>query len=109
MPQHVRIVPENDIRRAAVSYSCSWGAWDRAISLFQRFRSNEEGNIIILGAIILPVAAGCVAAAVAYSNANNSRSSMQAALDSAVLAGVIASSTASEQITAAQNYFPNNV
>jgi Flp pilus assembly protein TadG len=109
MSRQRHVVGKNYIGRSAAQYHCSRRPMDKVLSLFQRFQSDESGNVIILGAIILPVAAGAVAAAVAYSSVNATRSSIQASLDSAVLAGVISSDLASAQIIVAQKYFPNNI
>ena len=47
------------------------------------FGKNERGNIAIIFAITAPVAIGAVVTAITYSNGNNTKSGLQAALDSA--------------------------
>jgi Flp pilus assembly protein TadG len=55
------------------------------MNVFQRFRSDQRGNVAILfGLAVLPVV-GMVGAAVDYSRANAVRASLQAAADAAAL------------------------
>src|SRR5713226_1390289 len=61
-----------------------------AVALMHRFNRDESGNILILAGAIIPVAVVAVGAAVSFSTGNATRSNMQMALDSAVLAGAIA-------------------
>jgi Flp pilus assembly protein TadG len=75
----------------------------------RRWQSDERGNFVITAAILLPVMVGGVGAAVTYSNANASRTSLQSSLDAAVLAGTIALSTGGNAVTVAQNVFNNDV
>ena len=75
----------------------------------RRWQRDESGNIMITAAILLPVVAGGVGAAITYSNANASRTSLQSALDSAVLSGALALSTGQDPVTTATNMFNNNV
>jgi Flp pilus assembly protein TadG len=77
--------------------------------LLQRFRRDERGNVMIMGAIFIPVAIAAVGAAVSYSSGNAARTNMQAALDSAVLAGAIAMDSGTDPIATAQNAFQSNV
>ena len=78
-------------------------------SRLRRLRRDESGNLIITAAILLPVVVGSVGAAIAYSNANASRTSLQSALDAAVLSGAIALGNGQDAVTTAQNVFQNNV
>src|SRR5579859_2746149 len=78
-------------------------------SRLRRWRRDESGNLIITAAILLPVVVGSVGAAIAYSNANASRTSLQSALDAAVLSGAIALGNGQDAVTTAQNVFQNNV
>ena len=77
--------------------------------LFQRFRSDDSGNVMIIGGIAIPVAIAAVGAAVSYSSGNAARTNMQAALDSAVLAGVVVMDSGGDPIATAQNAFQSNV
>ena len=82
---------------------------DGARSLVQGFHANERGNVIILAGILLPVLVGAGGIAVSYSGANSTRTSMQSALDAAVLAGVAASDVSSVQISTAGDVFKSNL
>src|SRR5262245_41665771 len=77
----------------------------RSKQLARRFHKDERGNLIVLAGILLPVILGAVSAGVFYSKINAGRSKMQAALDAAVLAGVIAS----YDVNKAQGSFQSNV
>src|SRR3954468_12074241 len=55
-----------------------------------RFRRDRRGNIAVMFAIVLIPMLAAVGGAVDYSLANAQRSRIQAALDSAILAGAIA-------------------
>src|SRR5215212_11562130 len=75
--------------------------------LLNKFRRNEDGQVaVIFGLAILPLAAA-VGAAVDYSHAGQVRTSLQKAMDSAVLAAAI-DGTANWQ-TAAMNAFRGNL
>jgi Flp pilus assembly protein TadG len=96
------------------SRSAAFGFWGvrglgEAKSGLQRFGSHSGGNVAIIAALLMPASAVAVAAAVVFSGASASRTSMQAALDSAVLAGVTASDLAAEQISTASNAFKSNL
>jgi len=78
-------------------------------SRLRNWRRDESGNLIITAAILLPVVVGGVGAAITYSNANASRTSLQSALDAAVLSGAIALGNGQDPVTAATNVFNNNV
>lgn len=82
---------------------------NRVANLTNRFRKDEKGNLVIIAAVLMPVVAGFVVAAIAYSNANASRTNMKGALDSAVLAGVIVSDVISQQTDRAEKYFYSNI
>jgi len=79
------------------------------MDLHHRFRRDERGNVMIIGAIFIPVAIAAVGAAVSYSSGNAARANMQAALDSAVLAGAIVIDSGDDPIATAQNAFQSNV
>jgi len=78
-------------------------------SQLRRWQREEGGNLVITAAILLPVVVGGVGAAITYSNANASRTSLQSSLDAAVLSGAIALGNGGDAVTAAQNVFNNNV
>ena len=73
------------------------------------FGKNERGNIAIIFAITAPVAIGAVVTAITYSNGNNTKSGLQAALDSAVLAGIVNGGSPTEQAAAADANFTANI
>src|SRR5829696_2437161 len=78
--------------------------FDKAAHLLQRFRTDERGNVIVLGAVLIPVAMMAVGSSVSFSTGNATRTNMQAALDAAVLAGALTMDTSqSYAIEAAQN------
>src|ERR1051326_9427738 len=77
-------------------------------SRLRNWQRDESGNLIITAAILLPVVVGGVGAAITYSNANASRTSLQSALDAAVLSGAIALGNGGDAGTAATNVFNNN-
>jgi len=79
--------------------------------LFNRFARDERGHVLVMAGLMLPIAIATVAAAVSYSSGSATRTSMQQALDGAVLAGV-SSSDLSDPATAialATKVFENNV
>lgn len=78
-------------------------------SRLRRWQRDESGNLIITAALLLPIVVGGVGVAVAYSSANASRTSLQSALDSAVLSGALTLGTGQDAVTAAQNMFNNNI
>ena len=82
-----------------------------AASCGRRFQSDEGGNIAIMAGIMLPVAIAAVGAAISFSTGNATRTSMQMALDSAVLAGVaqLDATNSANAIDTAQNAFQSNV
>ena len=80
---------------------------NRAMELTRKFRSDDGGQVAVIFALaMLPVVIG-VGAAVDYSRANNGRSALQAALDSAVLAAAIDNS--SNWLQVATNTYNGNV
>ena len=77
--------------------------------LLRRFKNDEGGNVAITTAVVLPLVVGAVGMGVTYSMGNSTRSEMQNALDSSVLAGVIASNTGGDPITTAGTVFQSNL
>jgi len=77
--------------------------------VLRRFETDEGGNIAITSAIVLPLLIGAVGAGVTYSMGNSTRSDMQNALDSSVLAGVIASNSGGDPIGTASTVFQSNL
>jgi Flp pilus assembly protein TadG len=77
--------------------------------LLQRFSAHEGGNIAITAAVALPVLVGAIGMGVSYSMGNSTRNDMQNALDSSVLAGVIASNSGGDPITTAGTVFQSNL
>ena len=71
--------------------------------LGRRFRRRSEGSLVPLFALALVPLVALVGAAVDYSRANNIRSQLQGALDSAVIAG--AKDNSASWATAALNMF----
>src|SRR5947209_20583533 len=75
--------------------------------LFGKFSRNEDGQVAIMfGLAVLPLAAA-VGAAVDYSHSNQVRTSLQKAMDSAVLAAAIDGSANWQ--AAAMNAFKGNL
>jgi len=79
--------------------------------IFNRFRRNQDGNILTLFAFGAPVILIAVGVALDLSHGVSEEVKMQAALDSAVLEGVkvAAASTQAAGTTAAQNMFHANL
>jgi Flp pilus assembly protein TadG len=77
--------------------------------LLHRFNAHEGGNVAITAAIALPVLVGAIGMGVSYSMGNSTRNDMQNALDSSVLAGVIASNSGGDPITTAGTVFQSNL
>lgn len=75
--------------------------------LLTRFKRNQEGQIAVFFALALIPVATAFGAAIDYSRADNSRSGLQAALDSAVLAA--AKDGTSNWASVAQNMFSSNL
>src|SRR5947208_4257576 len=76
-------------------------------SLIGQFTRDQEGQVaVIFGLAVLPLAAA-VGAAVDYSHSNQVRTSLQKAMDSAVLAAAIDASANWQ--TAAMNAFKGNL
>jgi hypothetical protein len=67
--------------------------------------ADRRGNITVTAALALPIALSTVGIALSYSVANSTRTSMQVALDAAVLAGVASSDDPSDQIAMANRIF----
>src|SRR5262252_3907997 len=77
--------------------------------VLRRFEADNGGNVAITSAVVLPLLVGAVGAGVTYSMGNSTRSDMQNALDSSVLAGVIASNSGGDPITTAGTVFQSNL
>jgi Flp pilus assembly protein TadG len=60
------------------------------LAAMRRFRHDRAGNVAMMFALALVPILACVGAAIDYSMASNQRTKVQAALDQAILAGVIA-------------------
>jgi len=82
-----------------------------SLELLRAFGRNKDGNVIITAAVALPVIVGAMGVAVSYSTGASTRTKMQTALDSAVLAAAVLPDTvqASERILTAQNVFNDNL
>src|SRR2546423_1640781 len=80
-----------------------------AKSALRQFGRHSGGNVAIMAALLMPASAIAVGAAVVFSGASSGRTSMQAALDSAVLAGVGTSDVPAEQISTATNVVNSNL
>src|SRR5215210_68587 len=78
---------------------------------FKEFRADQRGGVAITTAILAPLLVGSAGIAVVYSASLNSRTSLQSALDSAVLAGAALIETAASNtaIETAQKTFDNNL
>jgi type II secretory pathway pseudopilin PulG len=83
--------------------------WYNAVVSFRNFRADEQGNIAILGAIMLPVMIGAVGAAVSFSSGNATRTNLQSSLDAAVLGGLSESNTGLTPVTIAETVFKSNI
>jgi len=77
--------------------------------LLRRFDHDERGNVAITTAVVLPMLVGAVGMGVTYSMGNSTRNDMQNALDSSVLAGVIASNSGGDPVTTAGTVFQSNL
>jgi Flp pilus assembly protein TadG len=74
------------------------------------FGVNRSGNVAVASALTAPVVLIAIGAAVDYSHAVSERAKMQAALDSAVIAGAQAAGSGSQTaISVAQSYFSQNI
>jgi Flp pilus assembly protein TadG len=75
--------------------------------ILRKFAGGTEGSVVpLLGLAMVPIIAA-LGAAVDYSRANNAKASLQAALDTAVLAG--AKDGSSNWLTTASNTFNGNI
>jgi Flp pilus assembly protein TadG len=81
----------------------------RTAERLSRFAVDGRGNVAITAAIAITLLAGVAGGAVAYSSASSTRTNLQTALDSAVLAGVIASENGQDPIATANNVFQSNL
>jgi Flp pilus assembly protein TadG len=77
--------------------------------VLRRFETDEGGNVAITTAVVLPLLVGGIGMGVTYSMGNSTRSDMQNALDSSVLAGVIASNSGGDPIGTANTVFQSNL
>jgi len=79
----------------------------RITALPRRFRRATAGNVAVIFAIVIVPLIGFIGAAVDYSRANNARTAMQAALDTAALmiSKDASGLTAAQITTRAQGYF----
>jgi len=79
------------------------GSCAASLELLRAFGKNKDGNVIITAAVALPVIVGAMGVAVSYSTGASTRTKMQTALDSAVLAAAVLPDTvqASERILTA--------
>ncbi len=76
----------------------------------RRFRNDKSANVGVLFAISVTPILGVTGAAVDYMRASNARVELQAAVDAAAIAGVIADApNDAARITLAQNYLTANV
>lgn len=73
--------------------------------VFKSFFAHEAGSVVIISAIVLPVILGVSGMSIDYIRAYNLRTTLQGAIDSAVLAGVTSSQDEEQQIVAAKAYF----
>jgi hypothetical protein len=69
------------------------------------FFAHEAGSVVIISAIVLPVLLGVSGMSLDYIRAYSLRTTLQGAIDSAVLAGVTSSQDEEQQIIAAKAYF----
>jgi Flp pilus assembly protein TadG len=81
--------------------------FSQAVSLAGRFRRANAGNVAVIFSIAIVPIIGFIGAAVDYTRANNARTAMQTALDSAALmiSQDAANLTAGQITTKAQGYF----
>ncbi len=67
------------------------------------FFAHEAGSVVIISAIVLPVLLGVSGMSLDYIRAYSLRTTLQGAIDSAVLAGVTSSQDEEQQIIAAMH------
>lgn len=84
-------------------------SWRRIKSGLSQFARDTHGNVAILTAIVMPASAIAIGSVMVYTGASASRTGMQSALDSAVLAGVTASDVPEVQISTATQVFNSNL
>ena len=75
----------------------------------RRFEADDGGNVAITIAVVLPLLVTAIGVGVAYSMGNSTRNDMQNALDSSVLAGVLASNSGGDPIATATTVFKGNL
>ena len=76
-----------------------------SFSRLKSFFAHEGGSIVIIFGILMPVLLGFSGMALDYARAYSIKSTLQGAIDAAVLAGVSSSQDEEQQISAAQAYF----
>src|SRR4051812_18423975 len=84
-------------------------SWRRVKSGLPQFARDTRGNVAIMTAILMPASAVALGSVMVYTGASASRTGMQSALDSAVLAGVTASDLPEVQISTATQVFNSNL
>jgi len=77
--------------------------------VLRRFETDKNGNVAITTAVVLPLLVGAAGVGVSYAMGNSTRSDMQNALDSSVLAGVIATNSGGDPIGTATTVFQSNL
>src|SRR5262245_64838933 len=79
--------------------------------LMSQIARDERGNVLVIAGLALPLLFATVAAAVSYSSGAATRTSLQQALDAAVLGGVSSSdlSDPAPAIALASKMFEDNV
>ncbi len=80
----------------------------RGRNRFSTFRASESGNVAIIASISLVAMLGVGGAALDYSQASSIKTAYQAAMDSAVLAGITGLSEDSDKIEKAEKFFDQN-
>ncbi len=80
----------------------------RSLSFFANLLHSKNGNFALAAALMAPVLIGVAGMAVDYGNAYKDKSSLQNALDAAVLAAMAKSYDAEKQIAIAEEFFFGN-
>ena len=75
---------------------------------FRKFKTCESGNVAVIASISLVAMLGVGGAALDYSQASSVKTNYQAAMDSAVLAGVTGLSNDSDKAQKAEKFFDQN-
>jgi len=74
-------------------------------SRLKSFFSHQAGSVVIIASLVLPILLGFAGFSLDYIRAYSLRTTLQGAIDSAVLAGVSSSQDQEQQISAAQAFF----